>query len=125
MENFVEILNHVKKAEVIRHMSTDELQEARLLLNSLADDIESRIADISTQNDDESDYIEIEIDGKPDLIKKNIKVLNISCNNFTTLPLPIYNLKNLKKLYLYSNNFSNSEKQTIRKRFPSSVQIYF
>ncbi len=86
--------------------------------------IEERLNE--TEEDDSDDgFIELIINGQPDLIKKSIQVLNISCNEFKTLPAAIYKLKKLKRLYLYNNSFTEEEKKKIRISFPPHVQIHF
>ncbi len=128
MENLIEILRHVKTNQSLQMLDVDELNEAVTLFEALSSQAKNLITELSKddeEEDDDSEFIEIIIDGKPDLIKKDIEVLNISCNNFTTLPAAIYRLKKLNKLYLYNNNFPLEEKRKIRKRFPPKVEIHF
>lgn len=127
MNNLITTLRDSKKNSNLHQLSSKELEELILLCTSLSKDARILLEEMANQEEDDSDdeFIEIEIDGKPDLIKRDIKVLNISCNRFKTLPKPIYKLKKLQKLYLYSNEFSSEEKIRIRKSFPASVQIYF
>lgn len=129
MSNLIGVLRQTKKNNSLQTHSKEELEELIRLFSDLLEESQIQMETIvdaeEEEGDSEEEFIEIEIDGKPDLIRKNIKVLNISCNNFERLPTPIYKLKQLKKLYLYSNRFSPEEKRKIRQSFPSKVQIYF
>ncbi len=127
MKTLINSLKNVKTDSIRKNSNVEELKELQLLLDSVSEQVKTQLIDLANQEEDDDDdgYIEIVIDGKPDLIKKDIKELNVSCNNFTVLPDAIYKLKRLKKLYLYSNNFSHEEKMNIRKRFANNVQLYF
>ncbi len=128
METLFKNLRTIDVNDIKHTLNIKELQEMQLLLDSVSEMVKTKIIELSKQeeeDDDDSGFIEITIAGKPDLIKKDIKELNISCNNFTVLPDAIYKLKRLRKLYLYSNNFSTEEKKNIRRRFPREVQLYF
>ncbi len=127
MNPLIDSLKNVKTDSIRKNSNIEELQELQLLLDSISEQVKTQLIELSKQEeqDDDEGFIEIMVDGKVDLIKKDIKELNVSCNNFKVLPDPIYKLKKLKKLYLYSNNFSDEEKKNIRKRFPKSVQLHF
>ncbi len=127
MGNALQILKEIQANNDFQDLTDAELTESSKLINDLNSRIQEVVLQRSQANESDSDdeFIEIVIDGKPDLIKKNIQVLNISCNSFKKLPAAIYRLKNLQKLYLYSNSFSLEEKKKIRRSFPPRVQIYF
>lgn len=112
----------------LNQLSTERLERLISQLEQIsvnAREIIDQRSAAEEENDDENEFIEFEINGQPDRIKKNIEVLNLSCNSFQTLPKVFYKLKNLKKLYLFNNQFSREEKQKIRRSFPPGVQIYF
>lgn len=130
MSDLIGILRKTQKDNSLREYSKFELEELIGLFSNLLEESQFQLENFVEVQEEEDDYddegfIEIEIDGKPDMIKRNIKVLNVSCNNFETLPRPIYTLKRLEKLYLYNNRFSSEEKRRIRQSFPAKVQIYF
>jgi len=62
----------------------------------------------------------------PDDISKlvNLQALDLQQNKLSKLPDAISNLKKLKYLYLFQNNFSENEKQKIKKMLPD-CEIYF
>jgi len=124
MESLLAALKRALEPGALEHLGRDELREIRQQLEKLAKRVGERIFETTPLPDSDPDFIDIVIDGKRDQIRKDIEVLNISCNNFERLPEAIYQLKNLKKLYLYNNSFSAEEKQTIRRRF-RGVHIYF
>ncbi len=111
----------------LTQLSTESLQRLITQLEQVSAKAKDLIAEreAASESDSDSEFIEIEVDGRPDLIKKSIEVLNISCNNYKTLPSVFYKLNNLKKLYLFNNQFSPEEKKKIRSSFPPRVQIYF
>lgn len=112
----------------LNQLSTERLNRLIAQLEQIsvkAKDIVAQRSEPQDNANDENEYIEFEVNGQPDRIKKSIEVLNISCNNFETLPSVFYKLNNLKKLYLFNNQFSSEEKKKIRASFPSRVQIYF
>lgn len=124
------LLGQLKKAcsdDSLQYYSDEQLSDMISLSDQLSQKalliIDERASESEQTGDDE--FMEVIINGQPDLIKKNIEVLNISCNDFTTLPTAFYRLKNLKKLYLFNNRFSPEEKRKIRSSFPPKVQIYF
>ena len=121
----VEILKSVHESGKIASLRIAELNKVKKLLARLQEDVNAQIVELKQRTEDDDEYIEVYIDGKKDSIKKSIKVLNISCNSFSTLPPVFYRLNNLEKLYLFNNNFTVEEKRKIRRRFPASVQIYF
>lgn len=127
METLIKNLKRIETNNVKQDLNIEKLKETQFLLDSVSEIVKTKIIELSRKEEEEDDegYIEIVVNGKPDLIKKDIKELNISCNNFKILPEAVYKLKNLRKLYLYSNNFSDEEKKNIRKRFPLNVQLYF
>ncbi|MBU2512961.1 leucine-rich repeat domain-containing protein [bacterium] len=128
MGNVLKVLKKIQANPNFQELTDEELTLSLKLVEELGSKIQEVVFQRSQtcENDDDNDeFIEIVIDGKPDLIKKNIQVLNISCNRFKTLPAAIFRLKNLRKLYLYSNSFSIEEKKKIRRSFPPQVQIYF
>ncbi len=125
MEDLITVLKKTREESLLEQLSEKELQEARFLFEALAKEAEAKIREMSKKEETPSDYIELVFDGRPDLIKRDIKVLNLSCNNYTTLPEEIYQLKHLTKLYLYSNKFTQEEKVNIRRRFPLKVEIQF
>lgn len=112
----------------LNQLSTERLNRLIAQLEQIsvkAKDIVAQRSEPQDNANDENEYIEFEVNGQPDRIKKSIEVLNISCNNFETLPSVFYKLNNLKKLYLFNNQFSSEEKKKIRASFPPRVQIYF
>ncbi len=125
MESLLASLKRATEPDALEHLGQNELIEIRNQLEILGKRVRDRILELSLPQDDDPDFISVVIDGKLDRIKKDIEVLNISCNNFDKLPDAIYQLKNLKKLYLYNNSFSDEEKKTIRKQFHGAVHIYF
>lgn len=52
-----------------------------------------------------------------------LEVLDLSYNKLTGLPYELGNLKNLKVLDLRGNNYSSSDLEIIKKGLPSSVEI--
>jgi len=54
----------------------------------------------------------------------NLKHLDLSNNNLKTLPLEITNLTKLKELYLIGNDFSEMEKQKIKKLLPNCKIVF-
>ena len=127
MNDLIQTLRETKTNDALRQQSPKELEELIRLFGDLSKTAQTILEKqiLETEDDSDEEFIEIQIDGKPDLIKKSIKVLNISCNDFKTLPAAIYKLKHLQKLYLFSNKFSVEEKKKIRRTFPARVQIYF
>ncbi len=125
MENLTASLKRALEFGALENLGVDELINVQGQLESLRKRVKDRILELSLTESDDPDFIDIVIDGKLDCIKKDIEVLNISCNNFDKLPDAIYQLKNLKKLYLYNNRFSAEEKKTIRQQFHGNVHIYF
>jgi hypothetical protein len=121
----------IKRADAVQENS-DNNELAKIGVNSQSERIKkskpkiiaNQHAEAEEENDD-NEFIEFDVGGQPDRIKKTIEVLNISCNNFKTLPSVFYKLSKLKKLYLFNNQFSHEEKKKIRSSFPSRVQIYF
>lgn len=55
---------------------------------------------------------------------KNLEVLNLSGNPITGLPHELANLKNLKSLDLRGTNYSVQDLEIVRKGLPSEVIIY-
>lgn len=125
MESLLAILKKNQEPGALDYLGQEELREIRSELEQLGKRVRDRILELSQPVESDPDYINIIIDGKQDQIKKDIEVLNISCNHFEKLPDAIYQLKNLKKLYLYNNSFSPEEKKTIRRQFHKGVHIYF
>jgi len=121
----IELLNSAKDERLIGELNREELKEVKRLANLLGSDAEARLAELSAAENSDPDYIDVVIVGKRDRIKKDIEVLNISCNEFDKLPEAIYELTNLKKLYLFNNRFSEEEKNRIRQRLSPGVHIYF
>ncbi len=54
---------------------------------------------------------------------KNLEVLNLSNNRITGLPLELGNLSNLKVLNLKGNNYAETDLELIRNRLPASTII--
>lgn len=54
---------------------------------------------------------------------KNLEVLNLSNNNLTGLPNELGNLSNLKVLNLKGNNYSTNDLNIIKQKLPSTVVI--
>jgi len=125
MESLTASLERALEPGALENLGVDELINVQGQLESLRKRVKDRILELSLIESDDPDFVDIVIDGKLDRIKKDIEVLNISCNNFDKLPDAIYQLKNLKKLYLYNNGFSAEEKKTIRQQFHGGVHIYF
>lgn len=126
MSDLFSLIKSACSDDTLEQYSDEKLRELIKLLPELEKTAKIVIADRKVVEDDSGEeFIEIVINGKADLIKKDIQVLNISCNDFKTLPKAIYRLKNLKKLYLFNNKFSLEEKKKIRKSFPQKVQIHF
>lgn len=125
MPKIIELLNSAKDERLIGELNREELKEVKRLANLLGSDAEARLAELSAAENSDPDYIDVVIVGKRDRIKKDIEVLNISCNEFDKLPEAIYELTNLKKLYLFNNRFSEEEKNRIRQRLSPGVHIYF
>lgn len=127
MKTLIESLKEALSNANLYEMTPSELEELIDFSNTLIDDAKEALSNLknSRVKIDDDEFIEFEINGTIDRIKKNIEVLNISCNNFKTLPSVFYHLTNLKTLYLYNNNFSEEEKRKIRRTFPASVQIHF
>lgn len=124
------LLSQIKKActdNTLQNYTDDQLTDLIALSEQLGQMAATMLEEraLASEQEDEDGFIEVVINGQADLIKKNIEVLNISCNNFSTLPSAFYRLKNLKKLYLFNNRFSPEEKRKIRSSFPPRVQIYF
>lgn len=124
MESLLATLKEALEPDALNHLGLDELREIWQQLEKLTKRVRERMLEAAPSPDSDPDFIDVVIDGKRDQIRKDIEVLNISCNNFERLPEPIYQLKNLKKLYLFNNSFSAEEKKNIRRRF-RGVHIYF
>lgn len=127
MDSLLELLEEYRRNRLLDQLSVKELNA---LVPVLQETFEKAQALLETKVDKEADnpaeeYIELTINGQVDRIKKTIEVLNISCNDYKTLPPAIYKLKNLKMLYLFNNKFSAEEKKKIRRNFPAEVQIHF
>lgn len=127
MSDILKIIKEACVDDSLYQYNNDQLHDLLKQLKPLEKTAKAIIEERLVEEEDDSDeeFIEITINGQPDLIKKDIQVLNISCNEFKTLPAPIYRLKHLKKLYLFNNQFSQEEKRKIRRSFPPRVQIYF
>ena len=126
MNDFLKQIKSACSEDLLYQYENEQLKEMIPLLDQVKNKIKSIISERSIEEDDpNNDFIEIVINGQPDFIKKTIQVLNISCNEFATLPAAIYRLKHLKKLYLYNNQFTPEEKKKIRSSFPVHVQIHF
>ncbi len=127
MVDILKIIKEACKDDSLYQYNNDQLVEMIESLLELESKAQSIIEEREAVEEDDSDdeFIEVVINGQPDLIKRTIEVLNISCNEFKTLPPAIYKLKKLKKLYLYNNSFSEEEKKKIRASFPPHVQIHF
>lgn len=125
MESLLASLNRALEPGALEHLGHEELRDIRQHLEQLQKKVRDRMLELAPLPDNDPDYIEVVVDGQRDRIKKDIEVLNISCNNFDKLPDAIYQLKNLKKLYLYNNKFTAEEKKAIRKQFHKGVHIYF
>ncbi len=127
MENILKTLQSIEIAEELEKLSDSEINAVSKFGEKLIAAAKSELTYRSELKAASSDkeYIEITIDGKLDRIKSDIEILNISCNSFKKLPAAIYTLKNLKKLYLFNNEFSVEEKRKIRRSFPPTVQIHF
>ncbi|MCG8338449.1 MAG: hypothetical protein MJE63_28410 [Proteobacteria bacterium] len=127
MVDILKIIKEAGKDDSLYQYNNDQLVEMIESLLELESKAQSIIEEREAVEEDDSDdeFIEVVINGQPDLIKRTIEVLNISCNEFKTLPPAIYKLKKLKKLYLYNNSFSEEEKKKIRASFPPHVQIHF
>lgn len=127
MADILKIIKESCKDDSLYQYNNDQLAgliESLLELESKAQSIINEREAVE-EDDSDDEFIEVVINGQADLIKRTIEVLNISCNEFKTLPPAIYKLKKLKKLYLYNNNFSEEEKRKIRASFPPQVQIHF
>ena len=125
MENLIACLERAQEPGTLENLDRDELKAINKQLESLGKQVREKLLEMSLPKEDDPEYIHVIIDGKRDRIKKDIEVLNISCNSFSKLPEAIYQLKNLKKLYLYNNAFSAEEKKVIRQQFHGGVHIYF
>ncbi|MBU2645865.1 hypothetical protein KKI24_14240 [bacterium] len=126
MESLIASLKRAQEPGSLENLGRDELKAVHSELESLGKIVKERLLEMSLPDyDDDPDYIHVVVDGKRDRIKKDIEVLNISCNSFSRLPDAIYQLKKLKKLYLFNNSFSDEEKKTIRRQFHGGVHIYF
>ena len=127
MADILKIIKESCKDDSLYQYNNDQLASMIESLLELESKAQSIINEREAVEEDDSDdeFIEVIINGQADLIKRTIEVLNISCNEFKTLPPAIYKLKKLKKLYLYNNNFSEEEKRKIRASFPPQVQIHF
>jgi len=126
MNPFIESLKQAKANFQVQELNIEQLKEVQFLMDHLIKEAQAHFLTL-TQGDtgDDPEYIELMIDGVKDRIKRDIETLNISCNNFTELPSAIYRLRNLKKLYLYNNQFSAEEKKRIRKGLKAGVHLYF
>ncbi len=127
MADILKIIKEACKDDSLYQYNNDQLVSMIESLLELESRVQSIIEerDAAEEEDSDEEFIEVVINGQADLIKRTIEVLNISCNEFKTLPSAIYKLKNLKKLYLYNNSFSEDEKRKIRASFPPHVQIHF
>lgn len=125
MDSLLATLKKALEPNALDHLGYEELKDVRKQLGLLEKRARDRMLEITPPPDSDPDYIDLIIDGQRDRIKRDIEVLNISCNNFEKLPDAIYQLKNLKKLYLFNNSFSAEEKRTIRQQFHRGVHIYF
>jgi len=125
MESLIGSLKRAQEPGALEDLGHDELKAIHTELETLRKMVHERLLELSLPEEDDPDYIYVVANGQRDLIKKDIEVLNISCNSFNTLPEAIYQLKKLKKLYLYNNSFSEEEKKTIRQQFHAGVHIYF
>lgn len=125
MESLIACLKRAQEPGALENLGRDELKAIHKQLETLAKQVHEKLLEMSLPENDDSNYIYVIVDGKRDRIKKDIQVLNISCNSFNKLPDAIYQLKNLKKLYLYNNSFSAEEKKVIRQQFHRGVHIYF
>ncbi len=125
MESLIASLKRAQEPGALENLNRDELKAIANQLAALSKQVKERLLELSLPEDDDPDYIHVIVDGKRDRIKRDIEVLNISCNSFNKLPDAVYQLKKLKKLYLYNNSFSAEEKKTIRQQFHAGVHIYF
>jgi len=125
MESLIACLERAQQPGALENLHRDELKAISKQLGTLGKQVREKLLEMSLPQEDDPDYIHVIVDGKRDLIKKDIEVLNISCNSLSKLPDAIYQLKNLKKLYLYNNSFSAEEKKVIRQQFHGGVHIHF
>ena len=113
MESLITSLKRAQEPDALENLGRDELKAIHSQLETLGKRVKDRLLELSLPENDDPDYIHVIVDGKRDRIKKDIEVLNISCNSFSKLPDAIYQLKKLKKLYLYNNSFTAEEKKAI------------
>jgi Leucine-rich repeat (LRR) protein len=125
MKEILTSLKAIQAQHRLDECSDDELRELKQLMDALAKEARNLLAERAIATNNDPHYIEVVINGQPDRIKRDIETLNISCNSFTRLPEAIYELKKLKKLYLFNNQFSDDEKRAIRRRMPAHTRLYF
>jgi len=125
MKQILEVMKAIQEQHLLDSFSDEELRELRRLMQALSQEAATLLAERAIAAENDPHYIEVVVDGQRDRIRRDIETLNISCNNFTQLPEAIYELKNLKKLYLFNNRFSEEEKKNIRRRLSPRTHIYF